>query len=756
MNKFSYTAILVCVFLACFCGQAMAQNKLKAANQEFEQMAYLEAVRLYEDFLRDANKDNTENYNRQQLLKNLGFSYRKIQDARNAERVLGKLLRDFPEVESEYYLYYAQALASNQKYKESQKYFAIYGDKQKEDLRGKRFTVSYMDMDHFYKDSSSYKVDYLSINSRQADFSPAYYKGGLVFCSARDEGGGIKRVFAWNQTPFLNLYFAPDTSLLSPKNGLQVASSLGGMSASNAEVAPQEATQSKIEEFSRTLNTKYHEGPLTFFNDGKKVVFTRNNYNKGRARVSKDGTNRLKLYSATLVKQNWGDVKELPFNSNEYSCGHPALTPDNTKMYFVSDMPGGFGGTDVYVVTYNDGAWGTPVNLGNEINTEGNEMFPFVDENGNLYFASDGQAGLGGLDIFFVKLKDGNVDGNVANVGAPLNSEKDDFGLITDGQRQSGYFSSNRKKGVHDDNIYSFHKECHPLNLIVTDALTKAVIESADVRTVLNGENQELKITNTVGLVSICLQSQSEYQFKVFKEGYQVKSINYSTGNLTENNATLQIELSKSNSSVLTGVIRSEVNKKPISGVKVTLENEKDKTKQVVVTGKDGGYEFEVKPETPHSFVAQKDNYATNKETIKNVDKTPTKYQTDQGMFRQGDVIKLNNIYYDFDKYVIRKDATLELERTVIPVLNKYPMIKIEIRSHTDSRASASYNLTLSEQRAKSVVKYLLNKGVDPARLVYKGYGETEPINECEDGVECSEDQHQENRRTEFKILTVK
>jgi outer membrane protein OmpA-like peptidoglycan-associated protein len=756
MNKLAYTFFFVFVFLACASGQANAQNKLKAANREFEQMSYLEAINLYEDFLRDT-KEKKEAFNLQQVLKNLAYAYRKIQDTRNAERVFSKLLRDFPDVESENYLYYAQALAANQKYRDSQKYYAIYGEKQKEDLRGKRFTVSYMDMNHFYRDSSSYKVEYLSINSRQADFSPTYYKGGLVFCSARDEGGGIKRVFSWNQTPFLNLYFAPDTSLLNPKNGLQVASSLGGMSASRTETTPQEVPQSRIEEFSRTLNTKYHEGPLTFFKDGKKVVFTRNNYNKGRARVSKDGTNLLKLYSATLTKQTWGDVKELPFNSNEYSCGHPALTPDNTKMYFVSDMPGGFGGTDVYVVTYSNGNWGHPINLGREINTEGNEMFPFVDENNNLYFASDGHEGLGGLDIFFAKMKDSSiVENSVVNIGAPLNSEKDDFGLITDGERKSGYFSSNRKKGVHDDNIYSFHKECHPLNIIVEDAQTKKPIENVDVRTILNGENQDLKITNAMGAIAICLQSQSEYEFKALKEGYQVKSINFSTSDNTDENTTLHILLDKSNTSVLSGIIRSEANKKPISGVQVILENENDKTKQVVVTGKDGGYEFEVKPETEHSLVAQKDNYATNKETIKNITKNPSKLQNVQGMYREGDVIKLNNIYYDLDKYVLRKDATLELENSVIPVLNKYPTIKIEIRSHTDSRASASYNLTLSEQRAKSVVKYLLNKGVDPTRLVYKGYGESEPINECEDGIECDEEQHQENRRTEFKILSVK
>jgi outer membrane protein OmpA-like peptidoglycan-associated protein len=661
-----------------------------------------------------------------------------MQDSRNAERAYADLIRDYPDVESENYLYYAQALASNQKYKESQKYYSIYGEKQTADLRAKRYTIALMDMGRFYRDSSSYKVQYLPINSRQADFSPMFYKGGLVFCSARDETGALKRVFAWNQTPFLDLYFVPDTAQLSIRNGLQSAQALGGMTASNTDTPAPEAKLTKIEEFSRVLNTKYHEGPMTFFKDEQKVVFTRNNYNKGRARESKDGTNRLKLYTADLVKDSWSNVKELPFNSDEYSCGHPALAPDNTKMYFVSDMPGGYGGTDLYIVEYNNGTWGTPVNLGKEVNTEGNEMFPFVDENGNLYFSSDGHEGIGN------------------NLGAPINSEKDDFGLITDATRSSGFFSSNRKRGIHDDNIYSFRRECRPLNLIVYDAATKTPLENVDIRSVINGENQDLKVTGVDGSTSICLQSESEYEFKAIKEGYQMNSITYSTKSNTGQQTTLEMYLEKSNSSVLKGVVKSELSQKPIPGVQVTLENQKDKTTQTVVTGQDGGYEFEVKPGADHKLTAQKDKYATNNEVISKVGKNPTQYQNVQGMYGEGDIFKLNNIYYDLDKFFIRPDAARELERTVLPLLKKYPDMKIEIRSHTDARSGDSYNMQLSENRARAVVNYLTQRGIDASRLVSNGYGESEPANECVDGVQCSEKQHQENRRTEFRILAVK
>ncbi|MEA5461923.1 OmpA family protein [Arcicella sp. LKC2W] len=752
MNKFFHIASVVALLFLLACGHTHAQAKLKAANRQFEQLSYIEAIRLYEDFLRDAKDPVT----RQEGLKKLAYSYRKMQDSRNAERAYADLLRDYPDVESENYLYYAQSLASNQKYKESQKYYSIYGEKQTADLRAKRYTIALMDMGRFYRDSSSYKVQYLPINSRQADFSPMFYKGGLVFCSARDETGTIKRVFAWNQTPFLDLYFVPDTSQLSIHNGLQTAQALGGMSASNVDAPTPEAKLTKIEEFSRVLNTKYHEGPMTFFKGEQKVVFTRNNYNKGRSRESKDGTNRLKLYTADLVKESWSNVKEVPFNSDEYSCGHPALSPDNTKMYFVSDMPGGYGGTDLYIVEYTDGTWGTPVNLGKEVNTEGNEMFPFVDESGNLYFSSDGHEGLGGLDLFFAEMKDGIAYKGVVNLGAPLNSEKDDFGLITDAGRNTGFFSSNRKRGIHDDNIYSFKRECRPLNLIVYDAATKTPLENVDIRSVINGENQDLKVTGLDGSTSICLQAESEYEFKAIKEGYQMNSITYSTKSNTGQQTTLEMYLEKSNSSVLKGVVKSELSQKPISGVQVTLENQKDKTTQTVVTGQDGGYEFEVKPGADHKLTAQKDKYATNNETIGKVSKNPTQYQNVQGMYGEGDIFKLNNIYYDLDKFFIRPDAARELERTVLPLLKKYPDMKIEIRSHTDARSGDSYNMQLSENRARAVVNYLTQRGIDPSRLVSNGYGESEPSNECVDGVQCNESQHQENRRTEFRILAVK
>ncbi|GAB3698016.1 hypothetical protein GCM10027592_22700 [Spirosoma flavus] len=753
--------VLLLAGLALWSLGVQAQSaKLRAANKQFDNFSYVNAVRAYEEFLRgDKKKDPAET--RDAMIK-LAYSYRKLQDTRNAERVYSELTKNYTDLDSEIYMYFAQALAQNGKYREAQKMYSLYGEKQGQDLRGRRYTVSYMDMSRFYQDSSSYRLYNLPINSRQADFSPMYYKGGLVFVSSRDEGGVIKRVFNWNQTPFLDLYFHPDTNQLhvpitevkrSP--GSAVLGSGGDGKVPTEEFGADGQKLTKAEIFSRTLNTKYHEGPMTFTKDQNVIVFTRNNGSKGKSGKSSDGVRKLKLYSSVNKNGKWVEVKELPFNSSEYSVGHPAFSPDNTKLYFASDMPGGFGGTDIYVVEYNNGQWGTPVNMGKEINTEGNEMFPYVAEGDNLYFSSDGHEGLGGLDVFVAELREGVAYKGVQNVGAPINSEKDDFGIITDKGQTTGYFSSNRKKGVSDDDIYAFRRNCKQLNIFVYDAKSGSALENADVRIMRNGVNQDLRLTNVEGRAELCVDSNTEYEFKAVKEGFALNSVRFST--LTQSQKpvmNVSIYLERSENTLVKGVIKTEVNQQPAPGVKVTLRNEKDKSEQTVTTGPDGGYEFDMKPNAPYTITAQKDRYATKKAKY-NKTKKNTRVVTDSlGLYGVGDVFQLKNIYYDLNKFFIRPDAARELDH-VLAILKEYPQMQIELRSHTDARATDAYNIRLSENRARAALDYLVSRGVPSSRLISKGYGESEILNGCVDGVNCTESEHQQNRRTEFKIVAV-
>jgi outer membrane protein OmpA-like peptidoglycan-associated protein/tetratricopeptide (TPR) repeat protein len=736
---------------------AMAQSaRLRTANKQFEDMSYTNAVRLYEEFLRvDKRRDPAEI---REALTKLGYSYRRLQDSRNAERTYAELVSSYNDLPSETYLYYAQALASNRKYRESQKMYARYGEKQTEDLRGRRFTVSYMDLSRFYQDSSSYKLEYIPINSRQADFSPMYYQKGLVFVSARNETGAVKRVFSQNQTPFLDLYFHPDTAELRGVPESLAASALGGGGLNNSAEAPEQPAKplSKTEEFSRTLNTKYHEGPMTFFKDQKRIIFTRNNDDRGKSGKSDQGIRKLKLYYSELGTNNrWGSGEELPFNSKDYSCGHPALSPDNTKLYFVSDMPGGYGGTDLYVVEYQNGKWGTPINMGREINTEGNEMFPFMDDSGVLYFSSDGHEGLGGLDVFMAELQDDIPVKGVVNLGAPINSERDDFGFITDATRTSGYVSSNRKRGASDDNIYSFRRVCRQLNIFVYDAKTKEPLEAADLRVMKNGVNQELRQTGLDGSLRLCLDGATDYEFKAMKEGYAANSVRFSSQTQSQQPTLgVSIYLDRGDNTLVKGVIRKEVNQEPADGVRVTVRNDKNNTQKTVTTGPDGGYEFDLDPNSSYTITAEKDRYAVDKNQVKTKRKSGT-VENNIGMYGEGDVFRLDNIYYDLDKAVIRSDAARELDR-VVALMKKYPQITVELRSHTDSRASADYNQKLSERRAKAAYDYIVRRGISAMRMVARGYGESELLNDCADGTDCAETDHQLNRRTEFKILSVK
>lgn len=767
LSKYKIQGFLFLIFFILSHIVQAQSNKLRAANAEFEKMAYPQAVRNYEAFL--MTKDNNKEQQKEAMI-NLAFSYRKLQDTKNAERVYKDLFKDFEQsLGSEQILYYAQALANNGKYRESQKMFSKYGEQQKEDLRGKKFTVAYMDNSAFYKDSALYKVDFMyPINSKYSDFSPMYYENGLVFVSARNEGSGIKRVFNQNETPFLDLFLFSDTMSLRKDLGKSpnaLDGSLGSsgksikLNKSQANDVFDEIAEPEIEEFSKSINTKYHEGPVTFFKDYKKIVFTRNNYNKGKARKSEKGINMLKLYMASKKGNKWVDIIELPFNSNDYSTGHPALSPDNRKMYFVSDMPGGFGGTDIYVVDYRDGNWGTPSNLGREVNTEGNEMFPFVDEAGNLYFASDGHAGLGGLDMFYLELRNGLPFGEVENLGVPINSSKDDFGFITDAQRTQGYFSSNRKKGYADDNIYAFTKGCNALEIIVYDEQSQQPLADTELRMIKNGVNKQSYITNSQGLSSLCIESGSDFEFKAFKDGYEVGTLTYGTMSRSlSKKQQLKLYLEPTKRLLVRGKIVSESDQSPIAGATVTLQNERDGTTEIVVTGIDGKYAFQPSRDGRYTVTAVKENYTQNTESLGKIKNSKKNVSLEQnfGLLGEGDIFKVDKIYYDLDKSEIRADAKIELDKQVIPILKKYPDIQIEIRSHTDSRGNEEYNLRLSTSRAKAVVDYLILKGVSPNRLVAKGYGETELLNDCNELIKCSESEHQQNRRTEFKVLTVK
>jgi outer membrane protein OmpA-like peptidoglycan-associated protein len=389
---------------------------------------------------------------------------------------------------------------------------------------------------------------------------------------------------------------------------------------------------------------------------------------------------RLKIYRAKKIDSVWSEIEELPFNSDTYSVAHPALSPDGKTLFFASDMPGTYGFSDIFKVAINeDGTFSTPENLGPEVNTEARETFPFIDSEGVLYFASDGQPGLGGLDLFGVPTDRLGKNTKVLNLGSPVNSPMDDFTYIIDGETRRGYFSSNREGGLGGDDIYGFIEnerlnfDCiQEINGTVRDKVTNEILAGATVR-VIDETNSEV--------ISTLTDTEGKYQL----------TINCDEGNFIRGSRQ--------------GYVPSEVFLSPSDG-----------NPQVVDLYLD-----------PESLSAG--------------------FGSDLAK-----LLQLSTIYFDFDKYAIRPDAELELQK-VIAALEKYPSLKIKANSHTDSRGPDAYNLYLSQKRAEATMNYMISKGISADRLQAEGYGETQLVNACDDGVRCSDADHEKNRRSEFIIF---
>ncbi|MEO1653165.1 MAG: tetratricopeptide repeat protein, partial [Bacteroidota bacterium] len=489
MRKF----LCILIFVGLSVSSLFAQsNLLASANDAYDRFHYREAIDLYEQLLKqDPQNEEAE--------EKLAHAYRKINDSQNAERWYAQLVQN-PNTPSQNKLYYAQSLAKNGKYKESRLWYKAFARESRSDERGQDFVKSYQDTSHFHDNAHKYEVKIANFNSPEADFSPAYYREGIVFCSSRSyKKSPFKLKFNWNNSNYLDIFHI---------KGLY----------------------GQPEYFNKQINSKYHEGPLVFYNGDRSVIFTRNNYYKGKFRKSSEGINKLKLYLADIKNGEWADIREFPFNDDEYSVGHPTLSTDGNTLYFVSDMPGSLGGTDIFKSNYQNGRWSLPENLGEAINTPGNEMFPFIDANDNLYFASDGHAGLGGLDLFYAKEAKGSYQ-QPENLGVPINSSQDDFGLIINLDRNKGYFSSNREGGLGDDDIYRFQVEtCRRLFAII-DSNRQVFVKDAQILISDQiSEKEGFYHQENDSIYSIDETWNSHWRIEVAKEGYAPQTYDLKEG----------------------------------------------------------------------------------------------------------------------------------------------------------------------------------------------------------------------------------
>jgi len=715
-------------------------------------------------------------------------AYKKMGALSEAESYLEKLVA-LPESRPVYKLNYGQALLSNGKYEEALKAFKNYSALVPSDSRGKSFIEMADNYLVISKNKPEMQVIPLEINSPYDDYSPTFYKDGFVFTSDR---GGVEadKIYEATGRPFGDLYFSP-----SDGNLKHTLSDLWG----------------------GKINTHFHEGSCAFTADGKKVFFTRNSYFKRKDNPSTDNVLKLKIFSAEDTGRQdgeWELVDEIPFNDDDYAVLHPALSADGNALYFASDMPGGYGETDIYVSYRVGSSWGAPENLGAKINTEGRDQFPFIADNGNLYYASDGIAGLGGLDIFSAQLNNG-VWSTPKNMAAPINSSADDFGLIIETSSQTGYLTSRRAGGAGLDDIYSFKRvDCIMLNGYVFNEINGEGLANAAV-TVKDESGQKILTTTTDadGLYNTCIEADNKYiayvnhptesaeatseistydyksknaelktGFNIIKEEETVEEIKEQIaeveektnkeakeeGKIAENEPITEELIEEEKPAVITepvstpattvvescylsGRVYNKTNGDAISSSKVTLQAQNGGAKETY-TDSYGYYSLSIEAGNTYKVYATVDDfYTANESVIVTADNCNQNLDLALEAIVMNQAVTLNNIYYDSGKSTIRQDAIPELEN-LVSLLNNNPGISVTICSFTDSRGKDSQNLELSQRRAKSVVDYLISRGVNANRLISKGLGESELINECANDVPCTDEQHQANRRTVFKV----
>ncbi|WP_459213099.1 OmpA family protein [Aquimarina rhabdastrellae] len=631
------------------CGNVFSQNrKLDRANKAYKQYEYIEAQEQYLNLIEKGEKSA-------ELYQNLGNTYYFNSQFEEAGKWYKALIAEFPdEVSPEYYFRCAQALKAMEKYEESDKYMKTLAELSKDDQRAKIYTEIPDYLEKIEYQSGRYDIINLAVNSVFSDFGTSFYKDKIVFSSARDTLLMTKSIHEWNNQSFLDLYVA------------------------NKDEATGEL--SEVDKMDRKINTKFHESTSVFSKDGNTMYFTRNNYTNRKYKASQEGTNKLKIYKTTRkANGKWTTPFPLSFTSDEYSTAHPTLSEDGKTLYFSSDMPGGYGLSDIYKVVINDdGTFGEPENLGDRINTEGRDSFPFVSGNDELYFASNGHIGLGGFDVYVVKLNAASdEERKVVNIGKPVNGSKDDFAFVFDKEAKKGYFSSNRNDGKGSDDIYAF-------------------VEKEPLR-------DPCKI-------------------------------------------------------MITGVVKDKKTQEVLADALVVIFDEEGQEIDSVTTKADGTYSFEVKCKSNYTIKGNKEKYSTAEEAVT----TPNKIETIQVELivekeieegkDLGKILALNPIYFDFDQWYIRKDAAVELDK-VVAAMNKYPELVIEVRSHTDSHGDANYNLELSDKRAKATAAYIIERGIAAARISGRGFGETQPVNDCKDGSRCKKSDYQANRRSEFIII---
>ena len=693
-------------------------QKEKQADYLFERQSFQSAATLYEEIL-------TKEPGNVQVHLKAAESYYALNEPDEAKQHYKRASweSDAEAVRPVHRWHYAQILVRIGKPEQAQRMVELYLNERPEHQAAQSMWWGLERRSKFYADSARYDLEPLNINSKVSDFSPIFYRQGLVFASAR-RGRWSDKTYHRDLGAFLNLFYA------RPRSG-------------NARQF--DTPQLLFDEDMVSL----HQGPAVFYDHDTKVIFTTNNQSFKKDHQQPISFNRLQLLYSEKRYDGWTKPVPLPFNDPVHSVGHPAISSDGTRLYFSSDQSGGFGGTDLYVSYYRDGSWSEPENLGDQVNTDGDEMFPFLHNDQTLYFASNGHMGLGGLDVY--KTEEATmVTAVVKNVGYPINTTEDDFGIILRPDGRSGYVSSRR---AGQDDVYYFN-EPEPalpqdeIELIVRviDGMSNQRIP--DVQIMMGHQSTGRQIENTTdgeGNIYLTVDNHSVFDITGIYQGEQWEHPPIETHGMTslkENIVTIYLFRGSTDLEMMDVVV---------------FDRQRDQGDVLVSLG----HRLYVWEEEDNQYYLKGEG---RKILLYKADPTSTRAvgleEKVEQVFEQGGAVVrsltiINNTYFDFDRHTIRPDAQEEL-RTLAAVMRRYPYLRIHAGGHTDNRGADDYNDQLSRRRVQAVVEYLKAEGTGQERIITHHHGKRELLDACIGEVPCTAQEHQNNRRVEFGIQDIK
>jgi outer membrane protein OmpA-like peptidoglycan-associated protein len=694
-------------------------SNVKKADQYFDHFAYRNALHLY----LHAHDKNPGNYH---IRERIAECYFRLHDPVNAEKWFSGLINE-PDIHAEIKFEYAEALSMNGKYAESLFWFEQYLEERPGDVMASE-KAAFLRKVHWYReDSLRFVVVPAPFNTDHSDYGAHYFHEGVVFASSRDTDVFVKHKpfdAVDEDESLLNLFYA-------------------GRAANGEWTEP-------VHFHNEHIKTFFHEGPMAFYDNDRKGAFTRTILKKGRPVRDANGRSHLGIYLADVnLLGSLENIVPFEHNNAAYSVAHPTFNSDGTVMYFSSTSPAGFGDSDIYYSILEDGKWSEPINLGAVINTREDESFPFLANDSTLYFSSNGHGTLGGLDIV-VSYRRNGVWTKARNFGEPLNTQFDDFSLISDSTGRVGFIASNRPGGKGLDDIYFFIANYFFVTGETRELGKWTIVPEATVN-VFNekGELIESVTSDGDGSFALYLPYDQNFTIRGEKEGYEtIDAVQFSTIGRPFGTDSLLLPLWKHNL-FAKGKIYSNETEDVIPGATVIFHNLTDNKSDTLALNEGSEYRLVVIPNREYRVEAIKDGYIPNGFNL-----------STKGLF-DGDLINdiiLEEVYidkeiilFDYDKSEILPEAKKQLDK-IVRTLRKEPKSTLNIGAHADSRGSHPYNQALSERRAEATVKYIVSKGISRSRIEAKGFGEEFLVNRCSDGVECPEEDHTKNRRAELKV----